>query len=342
MKPEHTQLMHEILDGEASQDDARVIEGLLAADPAACTEYEELRRLFEGLNAIRKTAPPEGLLAEVLAKMPRQHTRHRRLRQLSSRWRVLISDSIRLRERSLNRVMGTQRDFQGEHNMRNKVMSEQKSKRTLWIGGGIAVVALIIAWRFFDIPASNDMSGTIAPAHRSVAEQPGASDVTGSAAGQAGSPSAQAGATADAAIDAARSDAAKSDAAKFDAAKSDAAKADAARFDAAKSDAAKADAARFDAAKSDAAKADAARFDAAKSDAAKADAARFDAAKSDAAKANAARFDAAKADAAKANAAKFDAAKLDAAKADAAKADAAKADAARANAAKADAARSNN
>ena len=63
MKPEDLQLMHEVLDGEASADDARVLNRLLAADPDARAEYEELRRLFEGLNSIRTTAPPDGLIA---------------------------------------------------------------------------------------------------------------------------------------------------------------------------------------------------------------------------------------------------------------------------------------
>ena len=187
MKPEDLQLMHEVLDGEASADDARVLNRLLAADPDARAEYEELRRLFEGLNSIRTTAPPDGLIAGVLAQMPRRHPRRHRLRQLSSRWRVLISDSNRLRDKTPNRVTRTQRDFQGEHNIRNAVMSGQTSKRKLWIGAGIAVAALIIASRYLDFPPSSDMSGTIVPANRTVAAQPGAGDMTGTAPG--GSPS---------------------------------------------------------------------------------------------------------------------------------------------------------
>jgi hypothetical protein len=321
MKPEDLQLMHEVLDGEASADDARLLDRLLAADPAARAEYEELQRLFEGLNATRAGALPEGLLAGVLAQMPRRHTRRHRLRQLSSRWRVLLSDSNRLRDKTPNRMARTPRDFQGEHNIRNAVMSGQTSKRKLWIGGGIAVAALIIASRYLDFPPSQDMSGTIAPAHRSVAEQPGAGDVTGAAAGQAGSPSPEAAATADAARDSARD-------ASRDAAKDAAAAKDASR-DAAKDAAAARDASR-DAAKDAAAAKDASRD--ASRDAAK-DASR-DAAK-DAAKDAAAARDAAK-DAAKDAAAARDAAKdasRDAAKdasRDAAK-DAAKSDSARSN-----------
>jgi anti-sigma factor RsiW len=288
MKPEHQQLMHEVLDGEASADDVRVLEAVLAADPAARTEYEQLQRLFAGLNSPRNAALPEDLVAGVLDKMPR-HPRDHRVSQLSSRWRVFRSDLTRSRGRTPTRVSRPHRDFPVELNTRNANMNEKTKNRALWIGGGIAVVVLIIVSKSFDNPSTQDISGTIAPAHRAVAQQPGAADVTSSTAGQSGSSSTPAGASADAAIDAARSDAAKADAARFDAAKADAAKADAARFDAAKADAAKADAAKFDAAKRDAIKADAAKFDAAKSDAAKLDAAKADAAKANAAKADAAR-----------------------------------------------------
>ena len=260
----------------------------LDADPAARAEYDELRRLFGGLNAAQQTVAPEGLLAEVLSKVPGP------AHAASIGCANFLRGGVYLfqircgggkKDRPI-RAARTQRSFQGEHNMRKADMSEQTNKTKFWIGGAIVVVALVVASRYFDIPSSHDMSGTIVPAQRSVAVQPGAGDVTGtgSDSSQTGLQSAQIGATSDAAIDAARSDAAKSDAARLDAARNDASRSDAARLDSAKSDAAKADAARLDAAKADAMKSDAAKFDAAKSDAMKADAAKFDAAKSDAMK----------------------------------------------------------
>jgi hypothetical protein len=179
MNPEHIRLMHEVLDGEASADEQRELDRLLAADAAARAEFEELRALFEGLKAAAKEAPPETLLADVMAEVAPKHRRRHRMRQLSSRWRVLVSDVARGRSKAPQRVVPTHKSFQGEHNRGNADMSELTSKHKIWIGAGVAAVAVVIVSRYFDFPASHDMSGTIAPASRSVAEQPGAGDVTG-------------------------------------------------------------------------------------------------------------------------------------------------------------------
>jgi hypothetical protein len=173
MSPAQLQLMHEVLDGEASAHDVRELDRLLAADPEARAEYEALRCLFDGLNSMPKAVPPDGMVAETLARIPSRSKRRHRLRQLSSRWRVFVSDATRLREKSPTRGARTQRNFQGEQN-RTEVMN----KRNLFIGVGVAAVAVIAAAYYFDFPPSNDMSGTIAPANRSVAAQPGATDVT--------------------------------------------------------------------------------------------------------------------------------------------------------------------
>ena len=61
-------------------------------------------------------------------------------------------------------------------------MSDHKSgssgKRLVWIGAGAAAVAMYLAGRYIDFPPKgDDTSGTIAPAQRYRADQPGASDV---------------------------------------------------------------------------------------------------------------------------------------------------------------------
>jgi hypothetical protein len=185
MNAEQLRLMHEVLDGEASADDARTLDRFLATDSDARAEYEELRRLFEGLNAIPKTAPPEGLLAETLAKLPQRHKRLHRLRQLSSGWRVFNLDSTLDRGRFRLRAARTPRSIHGEHNRGNAVMSELSGKSALWIATGVAAVAIIVGFRYNDIAPSQDMSGTIAPASRSVAAQPGAADMTVASQGNA-------------------------------------------------------------------------------------------------------------------------------------------------------------
>jgi hypothetical protein len=180
---ELTRLMHEVLDGAASADEAGELNRLLADDPEARAQFDELERLFAGLNSMPKALPPEGLVAAVLAKLPRQHRRRDRLRQLSSRWRVLSVDSKRALGSDPNRTSRTQRNSQYKSIKRNRDMSGPNifsRKPKLWIGAGMAVVAIVLAARYFDFPPQKDAQGTIAPAKRVVAEQPGAGDVNGS------------------------------------------------------------------------------------------------------------------------------------------------------------------
>jgi hypothetical protein len=180
-RSELIRLMHEVLDGAASADEVRELDRLLVDDPEARAQFNELERLFAGLNTMPKALPPEGLVAAVLAKLPRQHRRRDRLRQLSSRWRVLSVDSGRAHGSDPNRTTRTQRYFQYKSIKRNRDMSGPNiisRKPKLWIGAGIAVVAIVLVARYFDFPPQTGTQGTIAPAKRFVAEQPGG-DVSG-------------------------------------------------------------------------------------------------------------------------------------------------------------------
>ncbi len=70
-----TELMYAVLDGEATPSEALELERLVAADPAARAQFEQLRRLFDALASVPKAFPPEGLVASVMARMPREATR---------------------------------------------------------------------------------------------------------------------------------------------------------------------------------------------------------------------------------------------------------------------------
>src|SRR5260370_25243784 len=180
---ELTRLMHEVLDGAASADEAGELNRLLGDDPEARAQFDELERLFAGLNSMPKAVPPDGLVAAGLAKLPRQHRRRDRLRQLPSRWRVLSVDSKRALGSDPNRSSRTQRNFQYKSIRRNRDMSGPSifsRKPKLWIGAGIAVVAIVLVARYFDFPPQMCTQGTIAPAKRVVAEQPRAGAVNGS------------------------------------------------------------------------------------------------------------------------------------------------------------------
>ena len=63
MTPKHsplTGLMHAVLDGEASDAEARELEVRLAADPAARAEFEDWKRLFEARTRCRRSTPRKG------------------------------------------------------------------------------------------------------------------------------------------------------------------------------------------------------------------------------------------------------------------------------------------
>ena len=80
-----TELMHAVLDGEASDAEARELEMRLAADPAARAEFEDWKRLFEALDAVPKEHAPEGLVASITSAMPRSAWRTRRRQPTFSR-----------------------------------------------------------------------------------------------------------------------------------------------------------------------------------------------------------------------------------------------------------------
>ena len=275
---EQMRLMHEVLDGAASPGEVQELDRLLSTDPSARALFEDLRRLFDCLKAMPKERAPEGMVDAVLARMPRRSTALRGLRQLSSRWRVFSTSSTGGRGNSRTTGTGTRRVTRYGTSKGNQHMSDQKSgfssKRWTWVGAGTAAVVIFLAGRYIEFPPKADStSGTIAPAVRYRADQPGASDVK--VGEQSGSTQ---GVQENVANDAAAHDAAAHDAAAHDAAAHDAAAHDAAAHDAAAHDAAAHDAAAHDAAAHDAAAHDAAAHDAAAHDAAAHEAAAHDAA----------------------------------------------------------------
>src|SRR5580765_4973715 len=71
MKPsELTELMHTVLDGEATAAEARTLERHLAADPEARVEFDSLRALFDELKGMPEAFPPEGMVASIMADLP--------------------------------------------------------------------------------------------------------------------------------------------------------------------------------------------------------------------------------------------------------------------------------
>jgi hypothetical protein len=135
-------LMHAVLDGEATPADRARLDKLVAADPAARLEYEDLRQLFDTLRRVPERDPP----------------------QLSAQYGVSSLE--------------TNQD-KGESSMSQT--TKTSNRRNVLIGISLAVIAALGAGHYiFGIPGGQDTAGTIAPAQRYRAPQPTGTDVQGS------------------------------------------------------------------------------------------------------------------------------------------------------------------
>jgi anti-sigma factor RsiW len=174
--------MDAVLDGEATPAEARELDRLLAADPAARTEFEQLKRVFEGLRDIPQAFPPEGLVASVLANIPQNASTRPRPDQLSSRSRVIGSATKEARGTSPGKSVKGMPVYQPAPHSREWNMNEQSSgsrRRNVWIGSGIAMAAALIALAYtIDFPpGAQNVVGTIVPAQRFKAAQPAMDDI---------------------------------------------------------------------------------------------------------------------------------------------------------------------
>jgi len=105
-------LMHAVLDGEATPAEAHELEQRLAADPQARGRYAELQHLFDGLRRIPKRFPPEGLVASVLANIPQNPGDAERGDQLFATSGVLEASSRKARGRPSGRSEWVRQVFQ--------------------------------------------------------------------------------------------------------------------------------------------------------------------------------------------------------------------------------------
>jgi hypothetical protein len=175
---ERTRLMHVVLDGEATEAEARELDRLLAVEPTARTQFEHLRRLFDGLSRVPKAFPPEGLVAAVMANIPQNTPPRGRLDQLSLRSRVIGLASMKARGKSPGKSATDLPAYRPGIYLREWKMSEQSGsfsrKRNVLIGGGIAIVAALLTLSYtIDFPSGvQNTVGTIVPAQRYKAAQP--------------------------------------------------------------------------------------------------------------------------------------------------------------------------
>jgi anti-sigma factor RsiW len=179
MRP--TELMHVVLDGEATSEETRELERTLAADPAARAEFDELKHLFDDLGRVPKVYPPEGLVSSVMASLSQQERSEDGIRQPFTARRVIGSAFRDAPGSGPGRSVRDSGGSQQWPNFRSNEMREQKggSKRKIWIGGAIAAAAVVLVMSSgIDFPpGTKDTSGTIVPVTRYKAPQNTAEDV---------------------------------------------------------------------------------------------------------------------------------------------------------------------
>ena len=184
-KPNLNDLMNLVLDDEATDEEARELEQRLAADSGARSRFEELQRLFDGLESIPQPFPPEGLVASVMANIPQIPLPGRHSDQLLPRRGVIGPDTNQIRGTGPGQRTESPSFFQPWAFFRSAIMSEQNggfsNKRKIWIGGAIAAAAAVVAFSTLVQPTTDgkDTAGTIMPAQRYQAPQSAVQDVGG-------------------------------------------------------------------------------------------------------------------------------------------------------------------
>jgi len=175
---ELTELMHAVLDGEASESEARQLELRLAADPAARAEFDEWQGLFQALREMPKEYPAEGLVAAVSAALPTPPARSSARSQPFPPRRVFGYTSTRTPGSRLGDLRAIQPPTPPTRSVSMSQQSRFFASRKSWLGAGIvAAAAVVVAQLGFDFPVAKDVMGTVAPAQRYRAAPNGSEDV---------------------------------------------------------------------------------------------------------------------------------------------------------------------
>ena len=145
------ELMHAVLDGEASEPQARELERHLAIDSKSRARFEELKRLFGALEGVPEATPPADIVERILARASLARRGDPGPDQLFGFSRV--------------------RDAFGQL-LTGGTMSQPQNgnarRRNIFIGIGLAAVGAVLFGHYvLDIPNGGDnLSGTVAPAQR--------------------------------------------------------------------------------------------------------------------------------------------------------------------------------
>jgi len=120
-------LMHAVLDGEATAVEARELDAVLARDAKAKDEFDELRSLFDGLAAVPQRFPPEGLVAAVTARLGELPAARTDADQLFAPSGVIDANTGNVRGSSPGKRAGVDRVFPLWAFLRGDTMNEKTS-----------------------------------------------------------------------------------------------------------------------------------------------------------------------------------------------------------------------
>jgi len=67
--PKQIELMHAVLDGEASEEQSRDLDRILTTNAAAAAEFNQLRQLFHEVSRAPEVNPPDRLVESVIAQV---------------------------------------------------------------------------------------------------------------------------------------------------------------------------------------------------------------------------------------------------------------------------------
>ena len=187
---ERARLMDAVLDGEATPAETRNLDRLLASDSTARDQFEQLKKVFEALRGMPAAFPPEGMVAAILANIPQNRSAQVPGDQLSSRSRVIGTDTKEVRGTIPGKSIKGPPVHQPVPSLREWNMNEASSssrRRNVLIGGSIAIAAALLAVAYTTDfpPGAQNVVGTIVPAQRFKAAQPVMDDLKAGA--QAGS-----------------------------------------------------------------------------------------------------------------------------------------------------------
>jgi anti-sigma factor RsiW len=117
-RTEMLQLMHAVLDGAASGEERAALDRVLARDPEALAEFEDMRRLFGALDAMPRVEPPDGFADGVMAALQRTKASSSSLHQPFAQSGVIGPTGSDIRVRAPSKPI-TARTSSGPHRNRS-------------------------------------------------------------------------------------------------------------------------------------------------------------------------------------------------------------------------------